>query len=404
MQIIYYGDEMPETFNKSLFLAGGSLRPGQEGTSWREDAIKILEDIGYDGVVFCPENEDGKFDEFDELDKDNYSKIVEWENKYLALADCIMFWVPRDLSLDEDGNLKLACLTTNVEYGMYCDRGNIVFGAPKDADKVSYLKYYADKYNVPVNTTLTATLESALQKIGDGADRTDGERYVPLFIWQTEAFQNWYQTQKKAGNVLENATLLYNFRPQYKNFVFLWILKVSVYITSEKRSKTNEFVLARTDISSVLLWHKTLPLENSQVVLIKEFRSPARTEDGFIHELPSGSSHKQNVQMEEIASEEIFEETGMHIDTERFKFHEARQLAGTLSSHKSFFYSVELTEEEINWFKSQKDVAHGKEEDTERTFVEVYTVKELLSNVNIDWTTLGQVFSAYYRTINEELT
>ena len=92
------------------------------------------------------------------------------------------------------------------------------------------------------------------------------------------------------------------------------------------------------------------------------------------------------------------------MEPERIKFHQARQLAGTLSSHQSFFYSVELTEEEIEWFKSQKGIVHGKEEDTERTFIEVVTVKDLLKNTDVDWSILGMVFSAITRSQNEDIS
>jgi 8-oxo-dGTP pyrophosphatase MutT (NUDIX family) len=396
MQVVYVGEEMPESFTKSIFLAGPTPRNRKEQESWRPDALKILEDQGYDGVVFVPENRDGIF-------KNNYDDQVEWEEKYLKLADCIVFWVPRDISPDSKGYPKMAAFTTNVEWGVWCESGKVVFGAPKDADKNTYLKYYADKYKVPTATTLTETLDNALGMLGAGSEREGGERYVPLLVWKTDSFQSWYKSQTKAGNVLENANLLYTFRPGFKNFVFMWILKVSVYITEEKRSKTNEFVLARTDISTVLLWHKRLPLESSEVVLIKEFRSPARTEDGFIRELPGGSSPKAGVEPEETAAEEIFEETGFYLDSERIKFHEARQLAGTLSSHQSYFYSVELDEKDIDWFKSQKGVVHGKEEDTERTFIEVVSVKEILKSTVVDWSTLGMIFAAYYRSWNEDL-
>lgn len=396
MEVVYTGEEMPEVITKSIFLAGPTPRNNKEQDSWRPDALKILEDKGYDGVVFVPEDRKGEF-------KLDYDDQVEWEEKYLNVADCIVFWVPRDLSLDSKDFPKMAAFTTNVEWGKWEKSGKVVFGAPKKADKNTYLKYYAEKYSVPVSDTLVDTLESAMDMVDNGAEREGGERYVPLFIWETDSFQAWYSSQKKAGNRLEHAELLYNFRPRFKSFVFLWILKVSVYVTDEDRYKTNEFVLARPDISTVMLWRKTLPLESSEVVLIKEFRSPARTDDGFIRELPGGSSHKKGTPPEETAAEEIHEETGFYLDPERIKFHESRRMAGTLSSHRGFFYSVALTEEEMEWFKSQKDVVHGKEEDTERTFIEVRSVKEILKNTDVDWSTLGMVFAAYYRSMNEDL-
>lgn len=391
MDVVYTGEEMPYKVTKSIFLAGPSLRPGQEKDveSWRKDAIKILEDKGFDGVVFCPENRGFEF-----KDKDfNYDDQVEWEDKYLNIADCILFWVPRDLSVNKAGEIKLPAFTTNIEWGAWCDTGKVVFGAPEDAEKVTYLKHYADKYKVPIGDTLTETLEHVLDMLGEGAERSNGERDVPLLIWKTDSFQAWYHAQLDAGNRLESAKLLYSFRPGFKRFVFLWVLKVNVYIASEDRFKENEFVLARPDISSVMLWHKKENLLDSEVVLIKEFRSPASTEDGFIRELPSGSSPKNDTDANEIAAEEVHEETGFYIKPSRLKEFGSRQLAGTLSSHKSHLFSSELDEEEIEWFKSQDGIVHGKEEDTERTFIEVHTIKDLLENNQVDWSALGMILS-----------
>ena len=385
MEIVYTGEDMPESFTKSMFLAGPSLRPGQEEDmeSWRKDALKILSDKGYDGVVFVPENRSGKFE------KDfSYDNQIDWEDKYLNLADCIVFYVPRDISTDKKGNLKLPAFTTNVEFGAWASSGKIVFGNPKGSDKNNYLQFYADKFKVPSADTLTETLDNAMEMLGEGSKRSGGERYVPLLVWNTDAFQSWYDAQVLAGNELVDARLLYTFRPGYKKFLFLSILRVNMYVTSEKRNKTNEFVLSRPDISSVVMWYKDG--DTIEVVLVKEFRSPAATEDGFIRELPGGSA---DATPEETAAEEIHEETGFYLDPSRLHAVSARQLAGTLSSHKSHLYSAELDKEEVEWFKSQDGVVHGIEEDTERTFVEVYTVSQLINEDIVDWSTLGMIVS-----------
>lgn len=390
MKIIYTGEDIPDVINKSLFLAGPSLRPEQEDEieSWRNDAIKILEDKGYDGILFIPETRTGKFEkDFD------YDEQVEWEDRCLNIADCIVFWVPCDLSKDSHGNSKLPAFTTRVEFGAWCDSGKCIFGAPPNAEKVRYLQKYAEKYNAGNYDTLSDTLQAAMDMVKNGCDRTGGERYVPLLIWNTPSFQSWYKAQINAGNVLESAELLYSFRPGFKNFVFLWILKVAVYITAEKRSKTNEFVLARTDTSSVLLWYPSKSIEDCQIAIVKEFRSPAATEDGFIYELAGGSSHSTTDSPESTASKEVFEETGMMIDTNKLKFIQARQVCGTLSSHKCYLYSYELSKDELDWLKSQDGIVHGVEADTERSFVEVSSVKDLLDSSNLDWANVGQMLS-----------
>jgi len=385
MDLVYYDDEMPDTLTKSIFLAGPSLRPGQDDLeSWRKDAIQILEDKGFDGTVFIPEFRNRK-----PKGQFVWADAVAWEDKYLNLSDCILFWVPR--SKDLPG------FTTNIEWGRWESSGKVVLGFPENAEKMSYMKHYADKYNVEVGESLTETIDHALDMLGEGMERLGGERYVPLIAWKLPAFQNWYKAQTDTGNQLTSAKLLYTFRPGYKKFTFLWVLHVAVYVAAEDRVKSNEFVLSRTDISTVMLWKKNLPLETSEVVLIKEFRSPASTKDGFIRELPGGSPPSED-EPKVVASEEIHEETGFYLDPARLQFHEARQLMGTLSAHKSYFYSANLTEAEINWFKSQKNVVHGKEEDSERTFIEVYTIHDLIiGKAEVDWSTLGQILLAYYQ-------
>ena len=385
MQIVYTGEEMPEKITKSIFLAGPTPRNRGEVESWRPDALKILEDIGYDGVVFVPEGRDGQF-------KMEYDDQIGWEEKYLNVADCIVFWVPRDISHDSTGYPKMPAFTTNVEWGTWADTGKVVFGAPENADKIGYLRHYAAEYNAPIGDTLTETLQHALNKLGNGAERSGGERYVPLFIWKQESFQEWYQAQKGAGNTLEDARLLYSFRPKFKDYVFMWVLLVNIYIADEDRYKKTEVVISRPSTSSVMLWHKTDEdfLRKWEIVLIREFRSPASTPDGFIHELPSGALDKGDP--EENAAAELHEETGFYLDPSRLVEHQNRQLAGTFSAHKSHLFSVELDAEEIEWFKSQKDIPHGVEKDTERTYVEVVTIGDILENNLVDWSTLGMIF------------
>ncbi len=381
MEIIYALESPPDKITKSIFLAGPTPRTA-EVDSWRTEALEILEKLGFDGTVFIPEPRDQKW-------HNNYDRQVNWEEDFLNMADCIVFWVPRDLE-------TMPAFTTNVEFGAWCESGKIVFGAPPDAPKNTYLKHYAEKYKAPTSESLEDTLAAAIKMLGDGVERKDGEVTVPLFIWKTPSFQSWYKQLREAGNILQHATLLWSFRHGHKSFVFLWILSAAIYVTSEKRSKTNEIVLSRTDITSVCMYYDVPDSESifdKEIVLIKEFRSPSNTEDGFIRELPGGSSFKSNLSLEEVALTEVSEETGLQLDPSRLVKLDSRQLCGTLSAHKSYLYSYQLNDDEIKWLRSQEGISHGQANDTEKTFVEVYPLKHLLENPLTDWVTLGQILS-----------
>ena len=41
MEVVYAGEEMPEKFSKSIFLAGPTPRNPEEQESWRPDALEI---------------------------------------------------------------------------------------------------------------------------------------------------------------------------------------------------------------------------------------------------------------------------------------------------------------------------------------------------------------------------
>lgn len=133
-RVLYTGEKITKTGN-TVFLAGPSPR-SSSAESWRPDFIKELFDSGFKGTIINPENR--------EFNEDfNYDKQVEWEDMGLNAADLIVFWVPRDLD-------KMPGFTTNIEFGEWMKSGKVVLGFPKDAPKMNYLAYKANKYNVPL--------------------------------------------------------------------------------------------------------------------------------------------------------------------------------------------------------------------------------------------------------------
>lgn len=381
MQVVYARQPFPDSFSRAIFLAGPTPRaPGVP--SWRPQALELLAASGYDGVVFVPEDADGsrRFD---------YADQVEWETEGLGLADAIVFWIPRRLD-------TLPGFTTNVEWGAWQRSGKCVLGAPADAPGLRFLQHHATRLGVPQASTLAATLEAALTQIGAGALRRGGEREVPLFIWRQPAFQRWHTAQRAAGHRLDGARLEWQFRGKHGQHLFCWALKVDVFIPEEARNKRSEVIITRGDISAVLAYHRGDTLADTRVVLVREFRANAATHDGFVHELPGGSSFTEVEDGRRIAADELHEETGVSFPIERFVRHAARQCMATMITHRAELYAIELSAAELAVFTAREGQRFG-EHDSERTYVEVRRLGEILGASDVDWTHVGMITSVLLR-------
>ena len=389
MQIIYAGESAPQTYSKSIFLAGPT--PRDELTlSWRPAMNEALKKAGYDGVVFVPEPRDRRF-------KCNYHDQVEWERQHLEMSDRIVFWVPRNLE-------NMPAFTTNVEFGRYVTSGKILYGRPDRSPKNSYLDwlYQKDGADLAINDmdelARAVVYETDENKVA--AERSGGERYVPLDIWKTASFQMWYGHLQQAGNRLDEARVLWAFyiHKAGRSFVFAYALWAKVWIEKEQRWKSNEFLISRPDVAVVLPIYRAASHEehfNTKVVLIKEFRVPVRNSVGLVVELPGGSSFKPTEDPRTVAAHELKEETGLDVSPNRFYSVGTRQVASTLSSHVAVVLSVELTEEEIQQMEvaAQKKTTFGLETETEKTYIEVKTLGQLLGDENVDWSMLGMILA-----------
>ena len=383
MQVVYAPEAPPSQFTKSLFLAGPSPR-NPDQPNWRPEALAALEAMGYDGVVFVPLPRNGDWSH-------GYDAQVEWELTHLNMADVVLFWVPR--------SKDLPAMTTNVEFGSFYDTGKAILGYPKDATQMRYLDHLAKTESVTVCGTLEDTLRAAVTRLGTGALRTGGERDVPLHIWKLQHFQGWFKAQRAAGNHLHGARLLWSFRVgPAKGFTFAFVLRVDVHIESKGRNKTNEFIFARPDISTVVAYRKRAVLADTDIVLIREFRSPARTADGFIREVPGGSSWKPGEDPFVTAAHELSEETGFNVDPSRLRKIGARQLCGTLSVHQAHVFACEVTAEELVALRKQQEdgTVFGVVEDSERTYIEVKRLGDLIASASnaLDWSMLGMILTA----------
>jgi len=133
---VSYSDAPVVMGEKSIFLAGPTVRKEQqqdwEKGSWRNEAIEILQELGFDGIVYVPEYSTMK----DFVDKDDQF-IWEWDA--LHAASLVVFWVP----------LK-----------------PILYGRPEGSDKNGYLDriYFKALGNKPYNE-LKALLQAAVERL-----------------------------------------------------------------------------------------------------------------------------------------------------------------------------------------------------------------------------------------------
>jgi len=136
MKVIYACQTLPKrkgprVVPDSIFLAGPTPR-SDDVTSWRPEALNILEDKQFEGHVFVPEAEGGGWHGV-------YEEQVHWEWDALSRAACVLFWVPRDLD-------TLPGFTTNVEFGFMSALvpERLVLGSPEQkTPKMRYLRQLA---------------------------------------------------------------------------------------------------------------------------------------------------------------------------------------------------------------------------------------------------------------------
>jgi 8-oxo-dGTP pyrophosphatase MutT (NUDIX family) len=378
--VFYANETLPQEMTCSVFLMGPTPRgPVASVPSWRIEALRILEALGFQGEVMVPEPRDGRWPD--------YATQIAWEDAALQQSDRIMVWLP--LNMD-----TLPGLTTNDEWGYWKarDPARLILGTPADAQHVRCQHYYAQRLGIPIHPTLEEACNAATAD--HGTLRHGGECQVPLHIWRTEAFQAWHVAQKKAGNVLHGARVEWVFQVK-PAFVFYWSLHVNVFVTAEGRNKTNEVIIGRPDIVAVVLFHPGADLLDTDAVLIREFRSPSRTPDGHTWELPSGSSIATGQSAHTVAVREVQEEVGLLIDPRLLRKHEARQFVGAMSVHQAQVFSVELTPEQIANMRAeeQANTQHGGADQSEITSVRVRKVREILAEPYADWSTVGMILA-----------
>jgi len=138
MNLVYSLEPIPYT-DFSVFLAGPTPRKHSTAKSWRPGMVdEIHTELSQCGrgtsdfSLILPEDRTGDF-------HGDAPRQREWE--YLAISSCslLLFWVPRSM---KEG---MPALTTNVEFGFWINKKDVVLGFPEGADHVAYLQWLIAK-------------------------------------------------------------------------------------------------------------------------------------------------------------------------------------------------------------------------------------------------------------------
>ena len=154
MKVLYASDPLTiDDLQKdySIFLVGPTPRTA-EFESWRPEAIKILFNLGFNGLVLVPEREDWN-------KKFGYDDQIEWEQLGLQRCSRIVCWVPRVIP-------GMLGLTTNFEMGYYIGKRpeSIYYGRPIGAPQTAYLDWFYSKHiKKPIYHTLESLLKASLE-------------------------------------------------------------------------------------------------------------------------------------------------------------------------------------------------------------------------------------------------
>lgn len=152
MELNYADKDAIISNRKSIFLAGPTPRDDMT-PSWRKEAIKYLGKKNFNGIVYIPEDQ--------LIRKNDFVDQAEWERKALSNATVIIFWVPRELE-------KMPAFTTNVEFGYWLAKSpeRIIYGRPCNAEKIKYLDWlYKKDSNKKICDTLEETIDYAISFI-----------------------------------------------------------------------------------------------------------------------------------------------------------------------------------------------------------------------------------------------
>ena len=188
------------------------------------------------------------------------------------MSDAILCHVPPGAGRDD-------CVTREIM--AWAESGKLFCSA----EEGSWVEELVAPHGITPARSLEALIASGFKMVKAGAERTDAERLVPLMVWRTPPWGLWYSNLTAAGNRLDGAKVEWTFRVgPGKAFVLFWAVHANIWVESEQRNKANEVVIARPDIACVLAYKPGEQMLDTEIIVIKEFRSPCRNEHAFVYD------------------------------------------------------------------------------------------------------------------------
>ena len=383
-QVLCALEPLPPAFSASIFLGGV---PGR----WRREAVELLCQAGFDGVMIVPEPRRRQAPGSASAEPLDPERLSQWQEEALRHSDALLLWLGDGGAHDPE----VAEL-----WGQWQRSSRVSLGAPAATD--SAIRRTASRQRIPVHATLAETVTHCLSLLHPGALRRGGERAVPLILWRSPGFQSWYKALRAAGHRLDDAQLEWNYRSKSAGRPpLLWAMRPRVFLPSEHRHKSGEVVVGRSDVSATVLYYRQgLRRAETIVALVREFRSAVRNHKGYGLMLPGGSAAQATEREQDArvtALKEVAEETGLRLAPTQLQEVPAgdRQLAASLSCHHSHLFRAELSEGQLHQLRAT--AAAGRPlgaNPNERCFVTLRTLRELQEDPDLDWSQLGMLLHA----------
>lgn len=97
---------------------------------------------------------------------------------------------------------------------------------------------------------------------------SEAEKKVPLEIWNTRHFQEWYSSLRSSKHeLIDVLNVEWTFRVGPMQFPLFFALHVAIKVAGENRIKSNEVVIIRPNISSTCVFSRGTKASEDRFVL-----------------------------------------------------------------------------------------------------------------------------------------